>query len=151
MTASFDGTAQIWNARTGKPMGEPLEHGELVYDAIWSDDSTCVLTYGRSHSARLWDAASSRVLGEPMSHGGRVDGALFVPGKHVVATCSRDGTARLWTMPAPSSAPAERVALEASVMTGMELGADDLVKSLDVRAWRSRRDELEVARSRDRR
>jgi WD40 repeat protein/serine/threonine protein kinase len=151
VTASFDGTAQIWNAGTGKPMGEPLDHGELVYDAVWSDDSTRVLTYGRSRSARLWDGASSRVLGEPMSHGVRVDGALFLPGKSVIATCSRDGTARLWTMPALSSTPAEQVALEASVMTGMELGADDLVKSLDVRAWRSRRDELEMSRNRERR
>ena len=86
-----------------QPMGEPLHHGELVYDAVWSDDSSRVLTYGRSESARLWDAASSRVLGEPMSHGGRVDGALFLPGRPVVATCSRDGTARLWTVPSPSA------------------------------------------------
>ena len=132
-------------------MGEPLDHGELVYDAVWSDDSTRVLTFGRSDSARLWDAASSRVLGEPMTHTERIDGAVFLAGRPVVATCSRDGTARLWTMPAIGSVPAEQVALETSVMTGMELGADDLVKLLDVATWRSRRRALEASRSRERR
>ena len=132
-------------------MGEPLQHGEMVYDAVWSDDSSRVLTYGRSDSAKLWDAASSRVLGEPMSHGGRINGAVFLPGRAVVATCSRDGTAKLWTTPAISSAPAEQITVEASVMTGLELGADDLVKLLDVATWRSRRDELEASRSRERR
>ena len=105
LTASFDGTAQIWNGRTGSPLGEPMNHGEMVYDAIWSEDSSRVLTYGRSGSARLWDAASSRPIGEPLSHGGRVDGAVFLAGRPVVATCSRDGTARLWTVPAPSRGP----------------------------------------------
>ena len=36
-------------------------------------------------------------------------------------------------------------------MTGMELGDDDLVRLLDVSTWRSRRDELEASRRRDRR
>ncbi len=99
----------------------------------------------------MWDAASSRVLGEPMSHAGRIDGAVFLAGRPVVATCSRDGTARLWTVPAASSAPAGQVALETSVMTGMELGADDLVKLLDVSTWRTKRGELETLWARERR
>ena len=82
-----------------------MNHGDMVYDAVWSDDSSRVLTYGRSGSARLWDAASSRLLGERLSHGDRVDGAVFLPGRPVVATCSRDGTARLWTMPPNPSIP----------------------------------------------
>ena len=143
LTASFDGTAQIWNGRTGSPLGEPMNHGELVYDAVWSDDSSRMLTYGRSDSARLWDAASSRPLGERFSHSGRIDGALFLAARPVVATCSRDGTARLWAVPPRSLMAAERVALEASVMTGMELGDDDLVRLLDVSTWRSRHDEFE--------
>ncbi len=151
LTASFDGTAQIWNGRTGLPLGEPMNHGELVYDAVWSDDSSRVLTYGRSDSARLWDAASSRPLGERFSHSGRINGAMFLAARPVVATCSRDGTARLWAVPPRSLMPAEQIALEASVMTGMELGDDDLVRLLDVSSWRSRHDTLEASRTRARR
>ena len=147
VTASFDGTAQVWNGRTGAAMGEPLHHGELVYDAVWNDDSSRVLTYGRSESARLWDAASSRALGELLSHGGRIDGAIFLPGRPVIATCSRDGTARLWAVPPISSAPASQIALEATVITGMELRADNLPRLLDVPTWRSRKSALEELRS----
>ena len=45
-----------------------MNHGDLVYDAVWSDDSSRVLTYGRSSSARFWDAASSRLIGRPFTH-----------------------------------------------------------------------------------
>ena len=72
----------------------------------------------------------------------RVDGALWISGRPLVATCSRDGTARLWTVPASNVVDAEQAVLEASVVTGMELGDDDLLKLLDVSTWRSRRDEL---------
>ena len=33
VTASFDKTARIWDAATGKPIGEPLEgHDDAVYE-----------------------------------------------------------------------------------------------------------------------
>ena len=146
VTASFDGTAQVWDGRNGAPLGEPMNHGELVYDAVWSDDSSCVLTFGRSDSATLWDAASSRQLGERMWHAGRVERGLFLAGKRIIATCARDGTARLWAMPGSTAASPAATALEASVVTGMELGEDNLVRLLDVATWRLRRDELESRR-----
>jgi WD40 repeat protein/serine/threonine protein kinase len=145
VTASFDGTAQIWNGRTGRPQGEPINHGDLVYDAVWSDDSSVVLTYGRSTSARLWNAAGSRPLGERLSHRVRVDGAIFVPGRPIVATCSRDKTVRLWAVPEPMNTSAQEVARETSVLTGMELGDDDILRLLDVPTWRSRRRALEAS------
>jgi WD40 repeat protein len=123
----------------------------MVYDAVWSGDSSVVLSYGRSGSARLWNAATSRPLGERLSHRDRVDGPIFLPGRPAVATCSRDGAARLWTVPEPISTPADQAVLETIVTTGMELGDDDIVRLLDVSAWRSRRDALEAMRSRPRR
>ena len=118
---------------------------------IWSDDSSVVLTYGRSGSARLWNAASSRPLGERLSHRDRVDGALFLPGRPVVATCSRDGSARLWSVPEPISTSVGQATLETNVTTGMELGEDDIARLLDVSTWRARRDALEALRGRQRR
>jgi WD40 repeat protein len=128
-----------------------MNHGDMVYDAAWSGDSSVVLTYGRSGAARLWNAATSRPLGERLSHGDRVDGAIFLNGRPVVATCSRDGMARLWTVPEPSVTSVEQVTLETSIMTGMELGDDDIVRLLDVSTWRSRRAALEALRSHPRR
>ena len=148
MTASFDGTAQIWNGHTGSPLGEPMNHGDMVYDAVWSDDSSVVLTYGRSGSARLWDAASSRparraaVAPRP----GRRSGlpARQARCRHLLAR--RHGQA-LDRRPSRSARSAEQAALETNVMTGMELGDDDIVRLLDVSTWRSRRDALEALRT----
>ena len=146
VTASFDGTAQVWNGHTGAPLGEPMNHGEMVYDAVWSDDSSCILTYGRSDSALLWDVASSRRVGQSLTHSDRLVRAFFVTGRNVIATCSRDGTTRLWSMPVSTTASAPVVALEAAVITGLDLGPDNLLRLLDVPSWRSRRAALETHR-----
>ena len=56
----------------------------------------------------------------------------------------------MFAMARPGSGPFHRAglmaaggSLEASVMTGMEMGDDDLLRLLDVSTWRSRRDEFE--------
>ena len=47
VTASFDGTARIWDAATGEPIGEPLRgHERGVTSAAYSPD-------GRAHCHRL--------------------------------------------------------------------------------------------------
>ena len=51
-------------------------------------------------------------------------------------------------MPEPLTTAANEAAIETSVMTGMELGEDDLVRLLDVSNWQSRRDALERMRER---
>ena len=41
VTASDDKTARIWDAATGKPIGEPLKgHEDDVYSAAFSPDGT---------------------------------------------------------------------------------------------------------------
>ena len=93
-------------------------------------------------SAHLWDAASSRPLGQPLSHLGEIDGGSFLPGRPAVATVSRDGTARLWAVPAPLPGDPVRVVDEVSVLTGMELRDDDVVRALDVSAWKSKHEAI---------
>jgi eukaryotic-like serine/threonine-protein kinase len=142
LTGSFDGTAQIWNGHTGRPLGEPMKHADMIYGALFNADASMVLTFGRSKSARLWDAATSRPLGEPFSHDQEIYAAAFLHGRPVIATASRDRTARLWSVPSPMQGTAERIHEEMTVLTGMELGNDDVVRLLDVSAWKKRRDAL---------
>ena len=101
-----------------------------------------VLTFGRSKSARLWDAATSRPLGEPFSHDQEIYAAVFLRGRPVIATASRDRTARLWSVPSPMPGTARRIHEEMTVLTGMELGNDDVVRLLDAPTWKKRRDAL---------
>jgi WD40 repeat protein len=71
VTAGQDRTARLWDAQTGRALGEPICHGNVHYSAekldgaTFSPDGTRILTSG-ADSARLWDAGTRQALGEPM-------------------------------------------------------------------------------------
>ena len=103
VTASEDKTARLWDARSGKPLGEAMEHQDDVQSAQFSPDGTRVVTASEDKTARLWDANSGKPLGEAMKHQGEVQSAQFSPDGTRVVTASCDKTARLWdVLPAAS-------------------------------------------------
>jgi WD40 repeat protein/tRNA A-37 threonylcarbamoyl transferase component Bud32 len=99
-----DGTAQLWDAATCKPLGPPLPHrkSHKVYAGAFSPDGKTLLTgSGRGTAegeARLWDAATGKLIGRPLEHQGPVVAVAFAPGGKTVLTASLDGTARLWNV-----------------------------------------------------
>ena len=97
VTASADGTARLWDAETGKPVGEPLTgHTGGVLSAAFSPDGKRIVTASADGTARLWDAETGKPVGEPLTgHTGGVTSAAFSPdGKRIVTAFSH--TARLW-------------------------------------------------------
>src|SRR5437867_532117 len=78
VTASLDGTARLWDAASGKPIGQPMKH-DSVSSAQFSPDGQRVVTASGDGTARLWDAASGKQVGEPMKHQGEVESAQFSP------------------------------------------------------------------------
>src|SRR6266487_1621067 len=96
VTTSYDRTARLWDAASGKPIGEPMKHEDTVISAEFSPDGHRVMTASNDKTARFWDAASGKPIGEPMKHEDAVDSAEFSPDGHRVVTASRDRTARLW-------------------------------------------------------
>jgi dipeptidyl aminopeptidase/acylaminoacyl peptidase len=89
-------TARLWDAASGKPIGEPMEHEDSVNSAQFSPDGQRVVTASEDKTARLWDAVSGKPIGEPMEHGGPVNSAQFSPDGQRVVTASEDDTAQLW-------------------------------------------------------
>lgn len=61
LTASRDGTARIWDVRTGLPL-RLLDHPEELYSASYSPDGRHVLTYGSDVIIRLWEVETSRLI-----------------------------------------------------------------------------------------
>ncbi|MFL6551740.1 MAG: WD40 repeat domain-containing protein [Chthoniobacterales bacterium] len=56
VTASRDKTARLWDATSGKPIGEPMKHEGGVFSAQFSPDGQRVVTASKDKTARLWDA-----------------------------------------------------------------------------------------------
>ena len=98
VTASSDKTARVWDAASGKPIGEPLTgHEGMVRSAAFSPDGKRIVTASDDKTARVWDAESLKPIGQPLKgHEYRVRSAAFSPDGKRIVTASWDKTARVW-------------------------------------------------------
>ncbi len=68
VTPSFDGTARIWDARTGAELTPPLQHKSGVYRAEFSGDGSRVITGSWEPAARIWNPLTGERIGPPLPH-----------------------------------------------------------------------------------
>lgn len=88
-------TAQIFDARTGQPVGEPVQHKDRVAYSAFSPNGKQFLTASYDKTAQRWDLDSRKALGEPMRHDAAVTSARFSPDGQLVVTAS-SATALVW-------------------------------------------------------
>ena len=57
VTASYDYTARVWDAKTGEPVTESLRHEGPVYSAQFSPNGKYIVTASASwdKTARVWE------------------------------------------------------------------------------------------------
>lgn len=97
VTASWDGSAVIWNAGSGRAERKLVGgHGGFVNTAVFAPFENLVLTAGDDGTAKIWDAATGKVLRTLRGHTGRVHSAQFSRDGRRVVTASADKTARVW-------------------------------------------------------
>ena len=65
LTAGRDGTARLWDAATGQPVGDPLEHTDAVRAAAFRPDGKVILTGSSDRTARQWQPAPARAWERP--------------------------------------------------------------------------------------
>jgi len=96
VTASSDGTARLWNTKTGQALAVLTGHESPVTHATFSPVEAYLVTASGDGTARLWDANTGQSLAVLLVHESPITYATFSPeGKHIV-TASSDKTARLW-------------------------------------------------------
>jgi hypothetical protein len=142
---------RLSNLSEESPVGVPLEAMEMVdipfafqadgrwlLGAFW-DQSTWLW------NARLWDVQTARPVGAPLPLPGRPKAAAFRPGGRTAVLVTSDGSLIRWTLPTRLEGDADRTTLWASVLTGEEIGTDDVIRPLDAATWKRYHRQLESA------
>ena len=71
-SGQHEGSAQLWEAATGQPLGPPTPHNGIVCYVGFSPDGTVALSVGADDQRlRLWDVATGRLMGPPVRLLGR--------------------------------------------------------------------------------
>jgi WD40 repeat protein len=96
VTASYDKTARIWDARTGAQLAVLSGHVGEVESAAYSPDGTRIVTASNDKTARIWDARTGAQLAVLSGHDDVVESAAFSPDGARIVTSSFDKTARMW-------------------------------------------------------
>jgi WD40 repeat protein len=95
-TASFDKTAKIWDADTGKELMTLSGHAGWVWSVTFSPDGTRLATASMDKTVKVWDADTGKELMTLHGHEGPVWSVAFSPDGKRLATGSDDKTAKIW-------------------------------------------------------
>jgi WD40 repeat protein len=95
-TGGADGSARLWDAATGAPIGPPLSHSCAVASVAFDRGGRLLLTVGTSGPAYLWSRANGAKHASALEHPGTIQAASFSPDGQSVLTAGDDGTVRFW-------------------------------------------------------
>ncbi|MGC3967775.1 MAG: WD40 repeat domain-containing serine/threonine-protein kinase [Pirellulales bacterium] len=93
VTASFDGTARLWNAATSEPLGEPMSHDAEVSWAEFSPDGRTIATVSKDRAVRFWTAETGQSARAPLRQDEIVERLKFRDdGKYLLVQTSKSVT-----------------------------------------------------------
>ena len=98
LTASYDGTARIWDLAEEADPIVLSGHTDLLVGASFNADGTEVATASFDGTARVWDAITGSPLATLEGDGGAVYDAAFTPDGAEVVTGDGSGTAAVWDL-----------------------------------------------------
>jgi WD40 repeat protein len=97
-SASGDGNAYLWNAKTGERVRVFKGHTAGINGVAFNHNGSRIITSGSDKTARIWDAASGKQLQSFTGHTEMIRRVAFHPdGKHAISA-GRDAFVRMWEM-----------------------------------------------------
>lgn len=97
-SGSFDGTAVVWDASSGRPLRTLAGHTDSVTAVAFGPQGGVVATGSFDGTAKVWEASTGGELMTLSGHTDWVMGVAFHPDSAWLATASFDGTAKLWDL-----------------------------------------------------
>jgi eukaryotic-like serine/threonine-protein kinase len=99
-TASADGSAVVWDARTGSRL-HTLAHDCPVNWVAYHPQGQRIVTAAEDGTVRLWETATGKPLDWTFPAGAVVDHLSFSADGSRLVTASRDDTVRVWSFDSP--------------------------------------------------
>ncbi|KAF5339470.1 hypothetical protein D9758_015328 [Tetrapyrgos nigripes] len=94
-SGSRDKTVRIWDAISGKAIGQPFEgHEDEVNSVAFSPNGSTILSGSRDKTVRIWDISNGDTIGKPFQLYGMVISVSFSPDGARIAVCS--GAVTMW-------------------------------------------------------
>jgi WD40 repeat protein len=134
---------QVWDLRTGNPIGPPLRHKDRFKSMTFTPDGRLVASLAFNGEARFWDAETGRAVGPVLKLPGPGNAMVLHPDGSTLLATSSDALVHRWRVPRPVTEKPELLMLRAQVLTGMELDVEGVVRTLAPDVWRQRRQHLE--------
>lgn len=89
----------FWNAFTGQPTNQVLEHGDIVHTAKFSRNGLRLITGSEDGNGRIWDVKTGTLSVPPLANGSSVNIVLqadLSPDGQLALTATVNGTVRIW-------------------------------------------------------
>jgi len=97
-TASWDGTAKVWDTESGNELLTLRGHSLAVNGVAFSPDGKRLATASYDQTAKVWDAASGQELLTLKGHDSFVKSVAWSPDGKRLATASDDGTVQVYAL-----------------------------------------------------
>jgi eukaryotic-like serine/threonine-protein kinase len=102
---THQGTTQIFDLETCRPLGEPLIHDELVAQELFSPDGQILISSGNDGTLRLVDAETGRLLDSVVGNSTELAKLCLTPEGRTLVTAGNDPNVRIWDISRVESQP----------------------------------------------
>src|SRR5262249_57417212 len=95
---SWDKTAKLWNARTGKEIRTFQGHTDMVQSVAFSKDGKLLVTGSHDKTVRVWDVDTGKEVSSLRYRGVVWSVSFSSDGKRIATGCwSKTGWVKIWS------------------------------------------------------